>query len=134
MYVDHETGENIPKEDIDPNAGLYIQDRNGCIKHINIPNDCMAIQIGECMQIVTGGHVVATPHCVRGADPNWRKGLQESGNISNLKGRHIARISFPCFVDTVPSFKLTEPSGRTRNDVLMNGVQGCAKVPPLEAR
>ena len=63
-YVDHETGELIPKEDIDPHAGLYILDRTGTVTKIDIPEDCMLVQIGECLQIVTGGCVVATPHCV----------------------------------------------------------------------
>ena len=65
MYIDHETGQEIPKEEIDPHAGLYIMDRTGTVTKVDIPDDCMAVQIGECLQIVTGGRVVATPHCVR---------------------------------------------------------------------
>ncbi len=144
VYLDHDTGDIIPKEEIDPNAGLYIQDRNGCIKHIQIPDDCMAIQIGECLQIMTGGHVVATPHCVRGADPNWicnndtemkngQDNISCSSSISRKK-RRVARISFPCFVDTIPSFSLTVPKGQSRDDVLISSVIGCAKVPPLGDR
>jgi isopenicillin N synthase-like dioxygenase len=144
VYLDHDTGDIIPKEEIDPNAGLYIQDRHGCIKHILIPDDCMAIQIGECLQIVTGGYVVATPHCVRGADPNWicnketeMKNRQDSICCSpsiSKKKRRVARISFPCFVDTIPSFPLNVPKGRSRDDILISSVVGCAKVPPLEDR
>ena len=135
IYVDHDTGEIIPKDQIDPKAGLYIQDRSGHIRQICIPDDCMAIQIGECLQIVTGGHVVATPHCVRGADPNWESSNDSRNTlIENKKKRKVARISFPCFVDTVPSFPLTVLPGRTRDDVFKNGVVGCAKVPPLEER
>lgn len=136
LYVDHDTGEIIPTDEVDPRAGLYIQDRNGCIKHIQIPNDCMAVQIGECLQIVTGGYVVATPHCVRGADTI---GSRDNGAIDDHTAvekmtRKVARISFPCFVDTIPSFPLSIPLGRSRDDVLMSGVIGCAKVPPLEER
>lgn len=143
IYVDHDTGEIIPKDEIDPKAGLYVQDRSGDIRQIRIPDDCMAIQIGECLQIITGGHVVATPHCVRGADPNWEcsssddTGTTVSANTTrtvNGKKRKVARISFPCFVDTVPSFPLTVPPGRTRDDIFKSGVVGCAKVPPLEER
>ena len=130
IYVDHDTGEIIPKDEIDPNAGLYIQDRNGTIQHITIPDDCMAIQIGECLQIISGGSVVATPHCVRGADPNYCYG----NGVENQKKRKVARISFPCFVDTIPSFSLKVPIGRSSEDVLKSGVVGCAKVPPLEDR
>lgn len=132
IYVDHDTGETIPKEEIDPKAGLYIQDRNGSVTQIFIPDDCMAIQIGECLQIVTGGHVVATPHCVRGADPNWSK--EKKDTCSTDTKRKVARISFPCFVDTVPSFPLKVPPTRSVGDVLKSSVTGCAKVPPLEKR
>mmetsp|Transcript_26205 Transcript_26205/g.32300 ORF Transcript_26205/g.32300 Transcript_26205/m.32300 type:complete len:435 (-) Transcript_26205:123-1427(-) len=141
MYVDHETGDTIPKDDIDPKAGLYIMDRTGKVTQVNIPDDCMAVQIGECFQIVTGGNVVATPHCVKSADPNW---YRKEDNVDvdgenktkedGKKSRKIARISFPCFVDTVPTFPLTAPNGCSREEVLKRGVVGCAKVPPLENR
>ena len=70
-------------------AGLYI-DRNNQVLKIELPSDCMGIQIGECTQILTGGAVTATPHCVRGA-PN------------------VARSSFACFIDTPPTFPLRAP-------------------------
>ena len=132
VYIDHDTGEIIPKEEIDPDAGLYIQDRNGTVTQIRIPDDCMAIQIGECLQIVTGGMVVATPHCVKGADPNWTS--PHSKDCGASKKRRVARISFPCFVDTIPTFPLKVPPTKCVDDVLNSSVTGCAKVPPLENR
>jgi len=147
MYLDHETGAPLPRDSIDPQAGLYIMDRNGLVTKVDIPEDCMAIQIGECMQIITGGKVVATPHCVRGADPSWT--TKHRGNdvdedndgdgdgndeITNERISKVARISFPCFVDTVPSFPLRVPDTSNREVVLKSSV-GCAdKVPPLEGR
>jgi isopenicillin N synthase-like dioxygenase len=125
IFVNHDTGEIIPRENVDPNAGLMVMDRNGNIIKVDIPEDCMAIQIGECLQIVTGGNVIATPHCVRGVNPDWKGGME------NVK---IARISFPCFVDTVPSFPLKVPRGITKEQVIDRGVKGCAKVPPLNER
>ena len=94
--------------------------RNGKIVKVDIPEDCMAVQIGECLQIVTNGAVVATPHCVRGVDPK--------------RTAKVARISFPCFVDTVPSFPLKIPRGGSRQNVLDCSVKGCAKIPPLYER
>lgn len=54
----------------DPSAGLYIKARNGNLVHVNIPSDALAFQIGETSQIHTGGILQATPHAVRGCDPN----------------------------------------------------------------
>lgn len=125
IFVNHDTGDIIPRKSVDPNAGLMIMDRNGNIMKVDIPEDCMAIQIGECLQIVTGGNVIATPHCVRGVSPGWTGGME---------GVKVARISFPCFVDTVPSFPLRVPHGISRDEAIERGVKGCAKVPPLNER
>lgn len=40
--------------------------RDGEEIKVSIPSDCLGIQVGECLQIVSGGLLVATPHCVRG--------------------------------------------------------------------
>lgn len=76
----------------------------------------MAMQLGECLQIISGGLLVATPHCVRGC--------------KNTPG--VARISLPCFLDTPVDFPLSVPSGCTREDVFRNTV--AQKVPPLAER
>ena len=76
----------------------------------------MGIQLGECLQIVSGGLLVATPHCVRGCK----------------RTPGVARISMPCFIDTHVTFPLSAPSGCTRSDVFRNTV--AQKVPPLADR
>mmetsp|Transcript_3472 Transcript_3472/g.4613 ORF Transcript_3472/g.4613 Transcript_3472/m.4613 type:complete len:420 (-) Transcript_3472:21-1280(-) len=116
MYVDHKTGKAIACPD--PAAGLYVVDRNDVSQHILLPEDCMAVQIGECTQIVTGGAVVATPHCVRGCSSGYN---------------NIARISLPCFVDTPPAFPLNVPQGSSRKDIISAGLQS-GRVPPLDMR
>jgi len=48
----------------DARAGLYIRNRAGQEIKALIPKDCIAFQIGETSQIVSGGLLRATPHCV----------------------------------------------------------------------
>ena len=112
--MDHKTGQIVECSDED--AGLYVATKDGRQLHVKIPADCLAVQMGECTQIVTGGSVSATPHCVRGA-----------------KVAGIARCSLACFVDTPPFFSLTLPENSTREDVL-NAAVSSDKVPPLAAR
>ena len=119
MYMDDETGKEIPNPD--PKAGLYVVDRMGDSVRVEIPADCMAVQLGECVQIVTGGVLCATPHCVRGATP-------EAG--SKVK---VSRISHPCFIDCVPSHPLHMPKDCTREQVFGSAI-GDSKVPPLDIR
>merc|ERR1712194_399245 len=117
MFLNHETGLPLAKEDIDIRAGLHVMDRRGEVIKVDIPEDCLVVQIGECMQIITGGKLISTPHCVRSVNPRMTK-----------NGEKVARISFPLFVDTIPSFALEMPIGCKRADVLESGVVGCAKV------
>jgi isopenicillin N synthase-like dioxygenase len=51
----------------DPNAGLFIKNRKGDLVKVAYRGDQLAYQIGESAQIHSGGRLVATPHCVRGA-------------------------------------------------------------------
>ena len=122
LFLDDETGQPLSPDQVDPEAGLYVTNRSGESIHVKIPDDCMAVQIGECVQILTGGVVVATPHCVRGP----RAGF----GTSNVK---VARISCPCFIDSKPSFPLTLPDGCTSDNACQAGV-GRDKVPLLEER
>ncbi|CAK9009898.1 Uncharacterized protein SCF082_LOCUS10465 [Durusdinium trenchii] len=112
MYIDEATGKQI--ECPDENAGLYVVGRDGVDYKVKIPPDCMAVQMGECVQVMSGGVVQATPHCVRGA---------------SVPG--VARVSLPVFVDTHPTYELRVPDGRTRQQVLDLPMP---KVPALAKR
>ncbi|KAL7470596.1 hypothetical protein ACHAXS_011063 [Conticribra weissflogii] len=46
----------------DPKAGLYIKSRTGMLVHAKLPENSLAFQVGETMQIHTGGWLQATPH------------------------------------------------------------------------
>lgn len=96
-------------------AGLYVVNRQNEVCKVDLPKDCMAIQIGECAQILTGGAVVATPHCVKGV----------SGGM--------ARSSFACFIDTPPSVKLLATPSPDNNDCCLLE-SSSSLVPPLSAR
>jgi len=53
----------------DPEVGLYVRDRRGAIAQISPPlgaGECLFFQVGEALQIVSGGLYHATEHCVRG--------------------------------------------------------------------
>lgn len=116
IFVNHETGEIIDCPD--KKAGLYIESREGTEVKAHIPEDCMAVQLGECVQIISGGVLTATPHYVK--PPASKAG--QPGNV--------ARISFPCFIDTRPDFKLEIPSGTEEQVVLKSSF----RVPALEER
>lgn len=113
LYFNHETGEVVknPEPEV---AGLWIADRSGTLRRIIIPPNCMAIQCGECLQVITGGRLVATPHCVRPP--------------ANTPG--ISRACCPLFVDCSPEFLLTSPNGREA--ALLHTVKQW--VPPLADR
>jgi len=115
FYLDHTTGQlldNCP----DDQAGLYVADRQDEIHRVVIPSDCMAIQLGECTQILSGGVVCATPHWVRAA-----------------KTPNVARISLAAFVDTPPQFQLWTPKGATK-EMVCHSDQQSKRVPPLDKR
>eukprot|EP00566_Odontella_aurita_P012071 CAMPEP_0113538474 /NCGR_PEP_ID=MMETSP0015_2-20120614/7381_1 /TAXON_ID=2838 /ORGANISM="Odontella" /LENGTH=482 /DNA_ID=CAMNT_0000438043 /DNA_START=186 /DNA_END=1634 /DNA_ORIENTATION=- /assembly_acc=CAM_ASM_000160 len=115
IYVNDETGDKV---DCDQDStGLYIATHgsSGVAKKVTIPADCIGIQFGEILQIASGGHVVATPHCVRGGI-----GTQ-------------ARIGFACFVDAGADFPLAPPNGYTKADVLKRSVENDYIVPLQQA-
>lgn len=116
LYVQHSNG-TVVAECPDPSAGLYIVDRHNITRHVTLPADCLAVQVGECTQIITAGAVSATPHCVRGV----------------RKDATLARISLPCFVDAPPRFELAVPASSSREQVL-SANHPSLKVPPLEQR
>jgi len=115
LYLNDETGEKIKNPD--SNGGLWVVDRGSSPVKVEIPADHMGVQCGECLQIITGGLLVATPHSV---------------NASHAENLKIGRATFPVFVDTPVSFPLNPPKGVSRDQVFDKTVQ--SKVPPLEKR
>lgn len=46
----------------DPQSGLYIKSRSGKLVHAKLPLNSLAFQVGETLQVHTGGLLQATPH------------------------------------------------------------------------
>ena len=88
-YFDKEGNEIKPKD-----GGLHIKDRNNNFVKVDIPEDCIAFQIGEILQILSGNKLIATPHCVK------------STSMEN-----VSRNTLAVFMDTDPLFKVKVPEG-----------------------
>ncbi|ONK78034.1 uncharacterized protein A4U43_C02F13510 [Asparagus officinalis] len=65
-------------------AGLYIKARNAEIVKVVFGEDELAYQIGDTLEIISGGRLCATPHCVRAPS------LEEAAGV--------ARSSFAMFM------------------------------------
>ena len=85
-------------------SGLYIRTRGGELTKVSIPEDCLAFQTGEALELATAGKLRATPHCVRvggtkGADkvsretfalfmqPNTEQQLSHTENFGQFSKR-----------------------------------------------
>ncbi|NTX07626.1 MULTISPECIES: 2-oxoglutarate and iron-dependent oxygenase domain-containing protein [Myxococcus] len=101
MYFDAEPGASEPtRQDIavpDPEAGLYVRTRGGEERKVVIPKDCLAFQIGESAQIVTGGLLRATPHAVQA--------------LAHPASRNISRSTFAVFMQPDNEERLRPPEG-----------------------
>ncbi|EFJ42026.1 hypothetical protein VOLCADRAFT_43246, partial [Volvox carteri f. nagariensis] len=75
MYLD-EQGREVPSPD--PDAGLYIRDRNGRFTRAVIPPECIAFQVGEALQVHSGGLLMATPHYVRAPRSHLAGGISRN--------------------------------------------------------
>lgn len=101
MYFEAEPGAPEPaRSDIalpDPEAGLYVRTRGGEERKVVIPKDCLAFQIGESSQIVTGGLLRSTPHAVQA--------------LAYPASRNISRSTFAVFMQPDNDSRLQAPEG-----------------------
>ena len=54
----------------DPVGGLQVQDRDGEWITVACPPDAMVVNVGEMLELLSGGHFVATPHRVVNLGPD----------------------------------------------------------------
>jgi isopenicillin N synthase-like dioxygenase len=97
-------------------TGLYIQTRKGETVRAPFGNDDIAYQVGETLQIHSGGILNATPHAVKVMD-----------DIPD----DIARITFALFMEPNKDFKLRIPDGSKIENVK---TADNYKVPKLQDR
>ena len=84
---------------------------------IPIPPNMLAFQLGEVTQIISGGHLEATPHCVV--------------KSSEIAGKKISRETFALFMQPNGLHKLNVPEGMNESDVTTNAAH---KIPELKKR
>jgi isopenicillin N synthase-like dioxygenase len=114
LYLDLE-GNNLPKPE---KCGLYVKSpRNGSVNKVDIPADCLVIQLGEFFQILSGGLLRATPHCVRSS-----------------KSLNITREQLAVFMDCPPTQALELPEFSLPREEVFNTPFLPDGVPELKSR
>jgi isopenicillin N synthase-like dioxygenase len=116
LFFDDTTGVQVPPPS---GAGLYVRTRQGKNVRIRLPANGLAFQIGETAQILSGGILQATPHCVRSPD---------------VVG--ISRATMAVFHAPPSDAKMAPPIGADTNNVL-RGASGellPPGVPPMISR
>lgn len=116
LYYDA-AGQPIPCPD--PAAGLHIRSRQGATVRTVWPEDAVAFQIGETAQVMSGGVLQATPHCVRAA-----------------AAAGVARATFAVFMEPDWREPMEPPAGTPAEDVLRGAHGGLLPrgVPALGTR
>ncbi|CAD8044442.1 unnamed protein product [Paramecium primaurelia] len=88
----------------DQEGGLLAKNRYAEIMKVGMDPDCLAFQIGETAQIVSGGIVEATPHCVVKSDETVR--------------RQLNRNTFAVFMGPLFNEVLNVPKGIDKDNAL----------------
>ncbi|RDX77907.1 hypothetical protein CR513_41893, partial [Mucuna pruriens] len=79
----------------DSAAGLYIQTRNDQIVKVVYGKDDIAYQIGETTEILSGGYLCATPHCVQAAKGEESSGIERSTFALFMQPDWDEKLNFP---------------------------------------
>jgi len=117
MWLNEETGAS---EKPQPGAGLVVEGRNGEQVALKVPQDCLAFQIGESAQILSGGVVHATPHMVK-------------GHLCVAGSAPVCRETLACFIQPHWEGMLSPPPGACHDDIF-SGREESKVIPPLSER
>ncbi len=112
VYIDQKTQQ--PVQVSQPGCGLFAKNRQSDMQQIVIPADCLAFQLGESSQIISGGILEATPHCVK------------NGSLDS-----VSRNTLAVFMGPEHSESMTVPADRTEQQAMSSGAH---KIPPLDLR
>ncbi|WOL20441.1 hypothetical protein Cni_G29246 [Canna indica] len=86
-------GVEIPSPD--SAAGLYVKTRNDQIVKVVLEEDELAFQIGETTEILAGGCLCATPHCVQASNSEKAVGVGRSTFALFMQPDWDEKLSFP---------------------------------------
>ncbi|KAE9593491.1 putative non-hem dioxygenase domain, isopenicillin N synthase [Lupinus albus] len=86
-------GVEIPCPDIA--AGLYIRTRSDQIVKVVYGKDDIAFQIGETTEILSGGYLCATPHCVQAPKGEESSGIERSTFALFMQPDWDEKLNFP---------------------------------------
>ena len=89
MYLNPDGSEHTDGE-----SGLCIKTRAGATLPVRIPPNSVAVQLGELLQILSGGRLRATPHCV----------------CSGIAQHGLSREQFVVFMDCLHDTPLSLPT------------------------
>ncbi|XP_042001028.1 uncharacterized protein LOC121750543 isoform X1 [Salvia splendens] len=84
----------------DSTAGLYVKTRSGQIVKVVYGEDEIAYQIGETTEILSGGQLCATPHCVRAPKGEVASGVERSTFALFMQPNWDEKLLFPEQVNT----------------------------------
>eukprot|EP00250_Pteridium_aquilinum_P004027 c14278_g1_i1 orf=56-1402(-) len=86
--------ENAESDALSRHIGLKVLNSgNGCVEFVNVPADCLIIQVGEAAQILTGGKLRATAHCV--CRPSERSDISRETFVVFLQPAWNKRLILP---------------------------------------
>ncbi|KAH6825406.1 2-oxoglutarate and oxygenase superfamily protein [Perilla frutescens var. hirtella] len=83
----------------DSTAGLYVKTRSGQIVKVVYGEDEIAYQIGETTEILSGGQLCATPHCVRAPKGEGASGVERSTFALFMQPNWDEKLNFPELVN-----------------------------------
>jgi len=98
-------------------TGLFVQNRKGEVTRMAYGPEDLAFQVGETLQIHSGGLLQATPHAVKFMDD---------------VPENIARTTFALFMEPAKSFKLNLPLESVKEDIHTSSTYKF--IPKLEYR
>merc|ERR1712054_499393 len=117
LWLDEETGCSVPAPE---GAGLFVEGRNGEQVEVKTAKGCLAFQVGEAAQILSGGIVHATPHMVK-----CHKAV--------AGGPKLCRESFALFIQPNWDCLLRPPTGVPHSSIF-EGRDESKLIPPLRER
>ncbi|KAG8378169.1 hypothetical protein BUALT_Bualt08G0110000 [Buddleja alternifolia] len=92
----------------DSGAGLYVKTRSGQIVKVVYGEDEIAYQIGETTEILSGGKLCATPHCVRAPRGEAAFGVERSTFALFMQPDWDEKLFFP---EVVNVHEFIRPNG-----------------------